>query len=41
MFLDIRDFTPMAETMSPEELIIYQNNVFYSLSQALGEIVLP
>ena len=28
MFLDIRDFTPMAETMSPEELIIYQNNVF-------------
>ncbi|MEO0473569.1 MAG: adenylate/guanylate cyclase domain-containing protein, partial [Bacteroidota bacterium] len=28
MFLDIRDFTPMAEEMSPEELIAYQNNVF-------------
>jgi len=28
MFLDIRDFTPRAETMSPEELIDYQNNVF-------------
>ena len=28
MFLDIRDFTPMAEKMSPEELIDYQNNVF-------------
>ncbi|MEN1785581.1 MAG: adenylate/guanylate cyclase domain-containing protein [Bacteroidota bacterium] len=28
MFLDIRDFTPMAEKMTPEELIAYQNNVF-------------
>ena len=28
MFLDIRDFTPMAEKLSPEELIDYQNNVF-------------
>ncbi|MEM9361941.1 MAG: adenylate/guanylate cyclase domain-containing protein [Bacteroidota bacterium] len=28
MFLDIRDFTPMAEKMSPEQLIEYQNNVF-------------
>jgi class 3 adenylate cyclase/tetratricopeptide (TPR) repeat protein len=28
MFLDIRDFTRMAERMSPEELIAYQNNVF-------------
>jgi class 3 adenylate cyclase len=28
MFLDIRDFTPRAETMSPEELIEYQNRVF-------------
>ena len=28
MFLDIRDFTPMAEKMTPEELIDYQNEVF-------------
>ena len=28
MFLDIRDFTPIAEKMNPEELIDYQNNVF-------------
>ncbi len=28
MFLDIRDFTPMAEKLSPEEIIAYQNNVF-------------
>jgi len=28
MFLDIRDFTPLAEKMTPEELIDYQNNVF-------------
>lgn len=28
MFLDIRDFTPMAEKLSPEEIIDYQNNVF-------------
>ncbi|MEM6806146.1 MAG: adenylate/guanylate cyclase domain-containing protein, partial [Bacteroidota bacterium] len=28
MFLDIRDFTPMAEKLTPEELIDYQNNVF-------------
>ena len=28
MFLDIRDFTPLAEKLSPEELIAYQNNVF-------------
>jgi adenylate cyclase len=28
MFLDIRDFTPMAEKISPEELIKYQNDVF-------------
>lgn len=28
MFLDIRDFTPMAEKLSPEEIIEYQNNVF-------------
>ena len=28
MFLDIRDFTPMAEKMSPGELIAYQNSVF-------------
>jgi len=28
MFLDIRDFTPMAEKLSPEELIAFQNNVF-------------
>ncbi|MDW3652084.1 MAG: adenylate/guanylate cyclase domain-containing protein [Bacteroidia bacterium] len=28
MFLDIRDFTPMAEKMTPEELISYQNEVF-------------
>ena len=28
MFLDIRDFTPMAEQLSPEELISYQNDVF-------------
>ncbi len=28
MFLDIRDFTPMAEKLSPEEIITYQNNVF-------------
>ncbi len=28
MFLDIRDFTPMAEKLSPEELIAYQNDVF-------------
>ena len=28
MFLDIRDFTPRAETMTPEELIDYQNRVF-------------
>ncbi len=28
MFLDIRGFTQMAERLSPEELITYQNNVF-------------
>lgn len=28
MFLDIRDFTVMAEKLSPEELIAYQNEVF-------------
>ncbi len=28
MFLDIRDFTPMAESMTPEELIAFQNNIF-------------
>jgi class 3 adenylate cyclase len=28
MFLDIRDFTPMAEQLSPEEIIAYQNKVF-------------
>lgn len=28
MFLDIRDFTPMAENLSPEELIAFQNKVF-------------
>ena len=28
MFLDIRDFTNLAEKLSPEELIAYQNNVF-------------
>jgi adenylate cyclase len=28
MFLDVRDFTPMAEKMSPEELITFQNNAF-------------
>ncbi len=28
MFLDIRDFTVMAEKLSPEELIAYQNKVF-------------
>ena len=28
MFLDIRDFTPMAERMNPEELIAFQNKVF-------------
>lgn len=28
MFLDIRDFTPFAEKMEPEEIIEYQNSVF-------------
>ncbi len=28
MFLDIRDFTPFAEKLSPEEIIEYQNKVF-------------
>ena len=28
MFLDIRDFTPMAEKMTPEQLIQYQNDIF-------------
>ena len=28
MFLDIRDFTPFAEQLEPEELIQYQNDVF-------------
>ncbi|PKV50134.1 class 3 adenylate cyclase [Aquimarina sp. MAR_2010_214] len=28
MFLDIRDFTSIAEKLNPEELINYQNNVF-------------
>jgi len=28
MFLDIRDFTPRAEKLSPEELIAFQNKVF-------------
>ncbi len=28
MFLDIRDFTPMVEKLSPEEIIAYQNNIF-------------
>lgn len=28
MFLDIRDFTPFAESRQPEEIIAYQNDVF-------------
>lgn len=28
MFLDIREFTPIAEKLSPEELIAFQNKVF-------------
>ncbi len=28
MFLDIRDFTPFAEKLSPEEIIEYQNKIF-------------
>ncbi len=28
MFLDIRDFTPFAESRTPEEIIAYQNDVF-------------
>ncbi|MEM9299244.1 MAG: adenylate/guanylate cyclase domain-containing protein [Bacteroidota bacterium] len=28
MFLDIRDFTPFAESRKPEEIIAYQNDVF-------------
>lgn len=28
MFLDIRDFTPFAEKLEPEEIIEYQNSVF-------------
>ncbi len=28
MFLDIRDFTPFAESRRPEEIIAYQNDVF-------------
>ncbi len=28
MFLDIRDFTPFAESKTPEEIIAYQNDVF-------------
>ncbi|MEM6895190.1 MAG: adenylate/guanylate cyclase domain-containing protein [Bacteroidota bacterium] len=35
MFLDIRDFTPLAEKMTPEELIDYQNNVFGFMMDAI------
>jgi class 3 adenylate cyclase len=31
MFLDIRDFTPTVEGMSPEQIIQYQNHVFGSM----------
>lgn len=37
MFLDIRDFTSMAEKLSPEELIAYQNEVFGFMIDAVQE----
>ncbi len=37
MFLDIRDFTSMAEKISPEELIAYQNEVFGFMIDAVQE----
>ncbi|MGB5317415.1 adenylate/guanylate cyclase domain-containing protein [Eudoraea sp.] len=37
MFLDIRDFTPMAEKLSSEELISYQNKVFGFMIDAVQE----
>lgn len=37
MFLDIRDFTSMAEKLSPEELIAYQNEVFGFMIDAVQQ----
>lgn len=37
MFLDIRDFTVMAEKMSPEELIAYQNEIFGFMIDAIQD----
>ena len=37
MFLDIRGFTPMAEKLSPEALIEYQNNVFGFMIEIIQE----
>lgn len=37
MFLDIRDFTSMAEKLSPEELIVYQNEVFGFMIDAVQQ----
>ncbi len=35
MFLDIRDFTPKVENMTPEQIIQYQNDVFGSMIEII------
>ncbi|MEM8565246.1 MAG: adenylate/guanylate cyclase domain-containing protein [Bacteroidota bacterium] len=37
MFLDIRDFTPFAESRKPEEIITYQNDVFGFMIEIISE----
>ncbi len=37
MFLDIRNFTPFVEKLSPEEIINYQNNVFGFMMEKITE----
>ncbi|NER79247.1 MAG: adenylate/guanylate cyclase domain-containing protein, partial [Leptolyngbya sp. SIO1D8] len=37
MFLDIRGFTPFAETKEPEEIIEYQNQVFGFMIEVINK----
>ncbi len=37
MFLDVRDFTPATETMTPEEIIDYQNHIFPGMFRIIND----